>query len=288
MDVVFAVAHRMTVMLDGRVLATRRARRRSVRRQRCATPIWGTTYERADHRGARRLRRLRRQPGAARRRFRRACRRDDRPDGPQRHGQDDADADAARAVAGAVRAACCWTASMPRAMPAFRRARRGIAAVPENRGVFASLSVMENLRLAARPGAWTEQRVLSLFPRLRERNRHRGNQLSGGEQQMLAIGRALMTNPRLLVLDEATEGLAPLVRDEIWHTIRAGARQRHRCRRGGQDGVGRAVACRSRDRAGEGQRGLQRRAAGAARGCRADASASGRLKAPRAPGLPTT
>ena len=109
---------------------------------------------------------------------------------------------------------------MPRALPAFRRARRGIATVPENRGVFASLSVTENLRLAARPGAWSEQRVLSLFPRLRERNRHRGNQLSGGEQQMLAIGRALMTNPRLLVLDEATEGLAPLVRDEIWHTIR--------------------------------------------------------------------
>jgi len=106
------------------------------------------------------------------------------------------------------------------AMPAFRRAQRGIAVVPENRGVFATLSVMENLRLAARPGAWTEQRVLSLFPRLWERNRHRGNQLSGGEQQMLAIGRALMTNPRLLVLDEATEGLAPLVRDEIWRTIR--------------------------------------------------------------------
>jgi branched-chain amino acid transport system ATP-binding protein len=104
--------------------------------------------------------------------------------------------------------------------PAFRRAQRGIATVPENRGVFAGLSVTENLRLAARPGAWSEQRVLSLFPRLRERNRHRGNQLSGGEQQMLAIGRALMTNPRLLVLDEATEGLAPLVRDEIWHTIR--------------------------------------------------------------------
>ena len=104
--------------------------------------------------------------------------------------------------------------------PAFRRARRGIATVPENRGVFAGLSVTENLRLAARPGAWSEQRVLSQFPRLRERHRHRGNQLSGGEQQMLAIGRALMTNPRLLVLDEATEGLAPLVRDEIWHTIR--------------------------------------------------------------------
>ena len=106
------------------------------------------------------------------------------------------------------------------ALPAFRRAQRGIATVPENRGVFASLSVMENLRLASRGGAWTEERVLALFPRLRERSRHRGNQLSGGEQQMLAIGRALMTNPRLLILDEATEGLAPLMRDEIWQTIR--------------------------------------------------------------------
>jgi branched-chain amino acid transport system ATP-binding protein len=105
-------------------------------------------------------------------------------------------------------------------VPAFRRAQRGIATVPENRGIFASLSVLENLRLAARAGAWTEQRVLALFPRLHERSRHRGNQLSGGEQQMLAIGRALMTNPRLLILDEATEGLAPLMRDEIWHTIR--------------------------------------------------------------------
>jgi branched-chain amino acid transport system ATP-binding protein len=105
-------------------------------------------------------------------------------------------------------------------LPAFRRAQLGIATVPENRGVFASLSVLENLRLAARAGAWTEQRVLALFPRLAERSRHRGNELSGGEQQMLAISRALMTNPRLLILDEATEGLAPLMRDEIWRTIR--------------------------------------------------------------------
>jgi branched-chain amino acid transport system ATP-binding protein len=105
-------------------------------------------------------------------------------------------------------------------LPPFRRARLGIATVPENRGVFASLSVLENLRLAARIGAWTEGRVLTLFPRLQERRSLRGNQLSGGEQQMLAIGRALMTNPRLLILDEATEGLAPLMRDEVWHTIR--------------------------------------------------------------------
>jgi branched-chain amino acid transport system ATP-binding protein len=105
-------------------------------------------------------------------------------------------------------------------LPAFRRAQRGIACVPEDRGVFASLSVLENLRLGACAGDWNEDRVLALFPRLRQRSRNHGNQLSGGEQQMLAIGRALMTNPRLLILDEATEGLAPLIRDEIWRTIR--------------------------------------------------------------------
>lgn len=106
----------------------------------------------------------------------------------------------------------------------FRRARCGIAVVPEGRGVFASLSVPENLRLAARPGVdgrrdWTMDRVLDTFPRLAQRMNNRGDQLSGGEQQMLAVGRALMTNPRLLVLDEATEGLAPLIRDEIWRVI---------------------------------------------------------------------
>jgi branched-chain amino acid transport system ATP-binding protein len=106
------------------------------------------------------------------------------------------------------------------ALPAFARARRGIAVVPEGRGIFSSLTVMENLRLAAVPGDWTEARVLDLFPRLGQRAANRGNQLSGGEQQMLAIGRALMTNPRLLILDEATEGLAPLMRDEIWRVIR--------------------------------------------------------------------
>ena len=104
------------------------------------------------------------------------------------------------------------------------RARQGIAVVPEGRGVFGSLSVRENLLLAARPGAdgtvrWPLDRVLSVFPRLAQRIGHRGGQLSGGEQQMVAIGRALMTSPRLLILDEATEGLAPLVRDEIWRII---------------------------------------------------------------------
>ncbi len=105
------------------------------------------------------------------------------------------------------------------ALPPHARARLGIAVVPEGRGIFASLTVTENLRLAATRGEWTESRVLDLFPRLAQRASNRGNHLSGGEQQMLAIGRALMTNPRLLVLDEATEGLAPLVRDDIWRVI---------------------------------------------------------------------
>jgi branched-chain amino acid transport system ATP-binding protein len=109
--------------------------------------------------------------------------------------------------------------------PAFQMARAGIAYVPEGRGIFASLSVAENLAIAERVGSegrrtWTRERVLELFPRLSERLTNRGDQLSGGEQQMLAIGRALLTNPRLLILDEATEGLAPLVRDEIWKTVR--------------------------------------------------------------------
>ncbi|RJL06165.1 ABC transporter ATP-binding protein [Paracoccus aestuarii] len=104
---------------------------------------------------------------------------------------------------------------LTRAAP-HRIARAGLGLVPEGRQVFPTLDVRENLLATARPGPWTLARVLDLFPRLGERMGHRGSQLSGGEQQMLAIGRALMTNPRLVVLDEATEGLAPLIRDEIW------------------------------------------------------------------------
>jgi branched-chain amino acid transport system ATP-binding protein len=108
--------------------------------------------------------------------------------------------------------------------PTYKMASSGIAYVPEGRGIFASLSVMENLDVAARSGidgksTWTQERVLELFPRLLQRITNQGDQLSGGEQQMLAIARALVTNPRLLILDEATEGLAPLIRDEIWRTI---------------------------------------------------------------------
>lgn len=107
----------------------------------------------------------------------------------------------------------------------FAIARRGLAYVPEGRGIFTTLTVGENLAIAVRPGAdgtrvWTVDRVLDLFPRLAQRLDNRGDQLSGGEQQMLAIGRALVGNPRLLILDEATEGLAPLIRDDIWRTVR--------------------------------------------------------------------
>jgi len=99
------------------------------------------------------------------------------------------------------------------------RARAGIGWTPQERNIFRSLTVEENLTAVARPGAWTPRRVYEMFPRLAERRSNLGNQLSGGEQQMLAIGRALVTNPHLLILDEATEGLAPLVREEIWKCL---------------------------------------------------------------------
>jgi branched-chain amino acid transport system ATP-binding protein len=106
-----------------------------------------------------------------------------------------------------------------------RVARLGVAYVPEGRGIFPNLTVRENLVMPARAGAdgrrdWTYERVLKTFPRLAERIAHGGGQLSGGEQQMLTIGRALMTNPDLLILDEATEGLAPIIAREIWQIVR--------------------------------------------------------------------
>ena len=100
-----------------------------------------------------------------------------------------------------------------------RIARTGVGWVPEGRQVFAGLTIEENLLVSARKGPWSLSRVYELFPRLGERRHHYGNQTSGGEQQMTAIGRALMTQPAVLMLDEATEGLAPLIREEIWRTL---------------------------------------------------------------------
>ena len=114
-------------------------------------------------------------------------------------------------------------------LPSYRIARLGVGLVPEGRQIFPNLSVKENLLATARNplrfrankilAPWTLERVMQIFPILAQRQKYRGNQLSGGEQQMLSIGRALMTNPRLLILDEATEGLAPLVRKEIWRCL---------------------------------------------------------------------
>ena len=132
-----------------------------------------------------------------------------------------------RTVLGYVRAAggsVAWQGRALSAAPPEKMARLGIGYVPEGRGIFPNLSVRENLVMTARAGpggarAWTLERVLATFPRLAERLDHGGQQLSGGEQQMLSIGRALLTNPLLLILDEATEGLAPLVVAEIWRTV---------------------------------------------------------------------
>jgi branched-chain amino acid transport system ATP-binding protein len=124
------------------------------------------------------------------------------------------------AMAGSIR----FAGEEIRALPTYRIAQLGIGLVPEGRQIFPNLTARENLvataaQRRATEGAWTLRRVYDLFPRLAERERSMGGQLSGGEQQMLAIGRALMTNPRLLILDEATEGLAPLIRLEIWRCL---------------------------------------------------------------------
>jgi branched-chain amino acid transport system ATP-binding protein len=132
-----------------------------------------------------------------------------------------------RTAMGYVRAAggsVAWQGRTVTGAPPERMARLGIGYVPEGRGIFPNLSVRENLVMTARSGPagardWTFDRVLATFPRLAERLDHGGQQLSGGEQQMLAIGRALLTNPHLLILDEATEGLAPLIVAEIWRVI---------------------------------------------------------------------
>jgi branched-chain amino acid transport system ATP-binding protein len=124
------------------------------------------------------------------------------------------------AAGGAIR----FSGQNVEALPAYRIAKLGIGLVPEGRQVFPNLSVRENLVATAAQRSnstslWTIEKIYNLFPRLAERAGSMGSQLSGGEQQMLAVGRALMTNPRLLILDEATEGLAPLIRREIWRCL---------------------------------------------------------------------
>ena len=111
------------------------------------------------------------------------------------------------------------------ALPAHERAAAGIGWVPQERNIFKSLTVAENLSAVARPGPWTATRVFELFPRLAERKKNLGSQLSGGEQQMLAVGRALVLNPVLLLLDEPLEGLAPIIVEELLHAIRRVSRE---------------------------------------------------------------
>ena len=111
------------------------------------------------------------------------------------------------------------------ALPAHERAAAGIGWVPQERNIFKSLTVVENLSAVARPGPWTAMRVFELFPRLAERKKNLGSQLSGGEQQMLAVGRALVLNPVLLLLDEPLEGLAPIIVEELLHAIRRVSRE---------------------------------------------------------------
>ncbi len=164
------------------------------------------------------------------------------------------------------RGAIVWDGAPIHGLPPYRVARLGLGLVPEGRQIFPNLTVRENLiATAVDRGAWTLDAVLALFPQLRERLSRAGSLLSGGEQQMLAIGRALLTNPRLLILDEATEGLAPLLRREIWRALGAveGAGAVDPADRQEYRGV--VADCRSTLRDGEGAGGVARDIGGTAR-----------------------
>ena len=231
MDLVFSFARRITVLVNGAVLTEGTPDAIAADPQVRAVYL-GDAHAAVSRRMAERLLevegltlRLRRGRGAERRELRARRRPLAGTARAQRHRQDHADRHAGRRDAApcrphrarrAARSTRCRRTSAPRA---------GIGWVPQERNIFKSLTVEENLSAVARPGPWTAQRVFELFPRLAERKRNLGTQLSGGEQQMLAFGRALVLNPKLLLLDEPLEGLAPLIVAELLAAIRRVARE---------------------------------------------------------------
>ena len=249
MDAVFRLADRISVLVYGRVIAT--GVPEEIRANKGGTqsvPGRGLNARSPQPRD-----RLWPQPGPLRREPRSRREAGGEPARPQRHGQDHH-----RALDHGHRAAeegtITFDGKAMNGLPSYRIAQAGLGLVPEGRQVFPNLTVRENLVATARKGPWTLERVLNLFPQpARARRANYGNQLSGGEQQMLAIGRALMTNPRLLILDEATEGLAPLVRGEIYRSIeRLKARRAfHPSHRQGRQGAdpSRGPPLRARERA---------------------------------------
>ena len=225
MDAVFTLADRISVLVYGKVIATGtpEAIRADPRSEPPTSARETWSREPAADRGA--DRRLRTQPGPVRHRPRGRRRRGRDPDGPQRHGQVDDDQVPERDASGERRLDHLRRARRIDAMALLPDRAAGIGLVPEGRQVFPTLTVRENLvataadRAQGRREPWTLDRVHRLFPRLGSAAAQMAGKLSGGEQQMLVVGRALMTNPKLLVLDEATEGLAPLIRLEIWHCL---------------------------------------------------------------------